>query len=368
MKKYLDVDKRKQKSTFYQKLLHYKYIKLTPKVFPRILKGILKRCLLKQKVLRTMELAITYNCNFNCPYCSAKYLGRDFQYMSLSEIKKFWPGIIDLGLIHVDLTGGEPTMVPDKELCEIINYLSWNNSVMVTIATNGFRINRERLEKYKKAGLNGLMFHLQSSVREEHDKMVRVPGSYDRVIQGIKDAKDLGLNVCINTMFGKNDFGKAELLNDFCNKHNIFLLVNPLAAAGGMCDKKGDKVTEMYEKYTKLIKKPHIRVDTMFNFRGSSGCPGGIEKWYVTSYGEVMQCPFIQVSYGNVLKEDVKDIYKRICNFPYLAEDDYKCKHLFNHTFQEEIIEPTLPMKKLPISIFKHPVLKKNPELLERLK
>lgn len=368
MKKYLNVDKRRQKSTIHQKLLHYKYIRRTPKVLLRIAKAFYRRRILGKKTLRTMELAITYNCNFRCPYCSAKYLGKDFRYMKLEQIKKFWPSVIKLGLIHVDLTGGEPTLVPDKELCDIIRYISWNGTVMVTLATNGFRITRERLDMYKKAGMNGLMFHLRSPVREEHDKAIRMPGSYDRVVQGIKDARELGLNVCINTMLGKNDFENAEKLYDFCRKRNIFLLINPLAAAGGLCDRKGEKVTGVYEKYTKLIKKPYLRVDTMFNFRGDSGCPGGIEKWYVTAYGEVMQCPFVSVSYGNVLKEDPIKIYKRICCFPYLTENEGKCKHLFNEQFQEEILEPIRKMKNLPVPILKHPVLKKHPELLKGLK
>lgn len=215
--------------------------------------------------------------------------------------------------------------------------------------------------------MNGLMFHLQSSIREEHDNMVRMSGSFDKVVQGIKDAKDIGLNVCINTMLGKNDFKQAERLHNFCKDQDIFLLINPLAAAGELCNQAEDKVTDVYEKYTKLIKKSHIRVDTMFTFRGMSGCPGGIEKWYVTTYGEVMPCPFVQVSYGNVLEESPKDIYERMCRFPYLAEDEYKCKHLFNHKFQEDILKPTLTMEKLPVDIAKHPIIKKHPELVKLL-
>lgn len=150
MKKYLNSDNRTQNSTLHQKLLHYRYIKKTPRVLPRIINAIIRRRILGQKRLRTMELAITYNCNFRCPFCSAKFLGRDLQYMKLEQIKKFWSEIIDLGIIHVDLTGGEPTLIRDDKLCEIIDYLSWNRAVMVTIATNGFLITKENSKNTKE--------------------------------------------------------------------------------------------------------------------------------------------------------------------------------------------------------------------------
>ncbi len=35
--------------------------------------------------------------------------------------------------------------------------------------------------------------------------------------------------------------------------------------------------------------------------RNKIGCPAGMEKIYITPYGDVIPCPFIHIGFGNIL-------------------------------------------------------------------
>ena len=63
---------------------------------------------LKQRVLRSVELAVTYDCNLRCDKCFAfKWLNEENKrdYMTVDQIKKMWEAY-NLGAVHVNITGG----------------------------------------------------------------------------------------------------------------------------------------------------------------------------------------------------------------------------------------------------------------------
>jgi MoaA/NifB/PqqE/SkfB family radical SAM enzyme len=119
------------------------------------------------------------------------------------------------------------------------------------------------------------------------------------------------------------------------------------------------KEVRMHEEdlalFQKLLKIPHTRSDIIFNFRGFQGCPGGIERLYITAYGDVMMCPHVQISYGNVLEEPLEMIYKRMAQMPHLNSKSKVCKHAFNEEFYTDYLLPIERMKQMPIHYKKHP-------------
>ena len=108
---------------------------------------------------------------------------------------------------------------------------------------------------------------------------------------------------------------------DFGKRIGVFVLLNPISHHPDLSIK--DKLPEYYE----LLKQGHVRADTIINWRGGSGCPAGIERIYITPYGDVYTCPHVPKSYGNVREEPLKDIYKRICDSP-LKEYKRHCRHI----------------------------------------
>lgn len=345
-----------------QFISHLKFLRERPLVGLRIVKNILYSFFLKKPRMKNLELAITYRCNHKCKMCSATTLHDNKKHLlRVEKILDVIEQCKKIGLVHVDLTGGEPFLRPWNELLDIVKGITRKKDMIVAIATNGSLVTEEKLTELHKAGLTQILFNLQSSDLSIHDRWVGEKGSYKKVIKGIKTAKRLGYTICVNTVLGKYNFDDIVKLGDICKKLGVFLAINLAASAGKWKNDKSKKLTiDWYEKYSEFMKKTHVRTDNIINFRTFKwGCPGGIEKWYITPYGEVIQCPFVQISYGNILKESVKNIFRKITNFYFISRYTEFCKNVFWDEFKEAWLNPLDDFHKLPIFYKKHPNFEK---------
>ena len=354
-------------------LQHFKFVIKKPRVIPRIIKNYYLLKILKKNRLRTIDWAITYHCNSCCKMCSAKLLmtnpkKKGKSYLSPDEMINTWNQAVKLGAIHVNLTGGEPTLRKDEELIKIIKGIN-KQGALISMVTNSIRMDYERLKKFKDAGLDTLQLSLESMNPKVHDDIRRSPGNWEKLMQVFKWAKKLNLIICLSAVITKDNFDEIKKIENFAKKEKVFLLLNPISASGEKIQDRSLNLTEDYkDKYYKfLYSNSLLRADTVFNFRGGRGCPAGVERIEISAYGDVMTCPHVQVHYGNVLEEPLNTIYKRISQFPYLKNFEKDCRHVFNKEYIKKIMDPIKDCKELPISIYDHPVAN-EPEIKDYLK
>lgn len=337
-------------------LLHLKFIKKKPLVFPRIAKGFFRKLILRQKVLRTVGLVITYDCHYQCEYCSAFLLKKENKpVLTVEQIKNIWGQALKLGVIHTNLTGGEPLMRNIDELCQIIRNLT-PKKTLISLVTNSLLVTKEKLAKLKKAGLDTLQLSIESMDPKKNDKLRGVQGSFRKTIEALRWAKELGLNVCLSAVICHDNKEEIEKLLEFAKKEKVFLLLNVAASIGswqGRNDKK--MIEEDIAVFEEFMKDKYVRNDTSFNFSGKRECPGGKERIYITAYGDVLTCPLVQVSYGNVLEEPLKKILDRMDSMPFIKEYSRLCKHCFDVDYYDKICRPAEKIDNPPLSIFDHP-------------
>lgn len=150
-------------------LEHKKFIKKKPLVLPRIVNGFFKRMILRKNVLRTVDFAMTYDCHYKCEYCSAYLLKKkDKPILTVEQIKNVWQQALKLGVIHINLTGGEPLRRNMDELCAIIRNLS-PEKILVSLVTNSLWVTKEKLIKLKEAGLDTLQLSIESMNPEKNE-------------------------------------------------------------------------------------------------------------------------------------------------------------------------------------------------------
>jgi MoaA/NifB/PqqE/SkfB family radical SAM enzyme len=350
---------------------HLKFIKKSPIVFFRIVKDYFYVLVLRKNRLRTIDWAVTYRCNSKCVMCSAKTLmnnkkNANKKEMTPEQISMVWKQAVRLGAIHVNLTGGEPTVRNTKEIEKIIKLLNAEGAI-VSMVTNSIFLTKEMLSGFCFAGLNTLQLSLESMDSIEHDSVRGMAGNYFKVMEVLGWAKELGLNICLSAVITANNFDSVKRIIDFGKSENVFVLLNPISSSGKKSGDFKDSIAAKKSEYYKLFNDSNVRADTLFNFRGGSGCPAGVERIYLTPYGEVMTCPHVQVSYGNVLEEPLEKIYNRISNFPYLKKFEKDCRHVWNNEYIEKIMKPTFDTFELPIPIFEHPITKEK-DISEYLK
>jgi len=328
---------------------HLRFVNSFPLIM-RALNNVIKVRILNQNRLKNIQLCVTYNCNFDCGFCSCDTLKKSKKPLNLEQWKKIWDGIYKLGVIHADVTGGEPTLRGVDWLCEFIEYITKNNDITVSLATNGWLLNEEYLKKLKESGLDTVELSLHSFNHSTHNNITKKKGSYTKVFEVMILAKRIGLNVCISSVLTSKNFDDIEEITRFCERVDSIHLIQIASAVGKWIDREDMEIGNYDKKYEEMLSRhPLMRDDRFFNFRGSPLCPGGIEKWYVTSYGDVMQCSFVPISYGNLLEESAEEIYKKICNFPPVYRRSRKCKRVFDKEFVKRMFKLAKKMKELPV-------------------
>ena len=340
-------------------LKHVGFVLKQPRVVPRIYGGFFRALVLRQPVLRSVELAVTYQCQCRCAMCyAAKLSDPGKKPMSVEQIARLWEECHGLGAIHVNVTGGEPLL--RKDLCEVIGALK-PASTIVSMVTNGVLLTPERVDQLKAAGLRYLQVSVDSLDPDEHDRLRGVPGTFQHLVDGAEYARKAGLTVCFSTVISHDALmhpEKIQAIIDFSAARGAFLLFNLASTSGGWTGHKEVLLTEEDLRMVREFRKnPTVRQDLMYNFIGRSGCPAGTEKFYVTAYGDVTPCDMIHVSFGNVLREPVKDIWKRM-----YSADPYKsrmtqCLRCANQDYVSCTIDPICGIDRLPVPVDEHPVL-----------
>lgn len=162
------------------------------------------------RAIRDLRLSLTDRCNFRCVYC----MDPDVRFadprslMTVDEMTRVARACVALGVRHVRLTGGEPTVHP--KLTQIIEAVAALGVDDLSMTTNGSLCTPELMREWKRAGLKRLTFSLDAVTPELFDAMTRdrERSGAERVVQAIRDAIAEGLGpVKVNAvvMRGRNE-------------------------------------------------------------------------------------------------------------------------------------------------------------------
>ena len=159
-------------------------------------------------------------CKKKCDYCDfVSYSDKEDcieQYIGVlkkeikCEFKKILKSNIEYKVTTIYIGGGTPSYIDSKYIIEILNEIKNNlngfiflsNSIEITIEVNPGTVSREKLEDYKKAGINRISIGLQ----ETNNKLLKLIGrihTYEEFLNIYKMAREVGFkNINIDLMIG----------------------------------------------------------------------------------------------------------------------------------------------------------------------
>lgn len=242
------------------------------------------------RTLRSLELAVTWICNLDCDFCYAEDLMKAQQkppHMPVDEVARITREAHKLGLIHVNVTGGEPMV--RKDIYDVVDAIP--KDVVVSLVTNSTLLTKEKIDNLKKAGLSTI----QMSYGSYYQKSFQRDLARYCVEKGISVTLSV-VNIRSERENIENAFAMAEE-DDFSVLFNYPMIYNNVGLDS--------------EYYWKMRYHPRCREDNLF-WSGKDRCPAGTHKLYVTNDGDVMTCDRIHAIYGNVNQEPLADIHKRM--------------------------------------------------------
>jgi len=268
--------------------------------------------------LRSLEIAVGYECNFSCKQCSCA-LNRDPKRirLSLAQFKNSIDQAIEMGAFQFNLNGGEPMLYFDevRELCRYIR----KKGYYVHMATNGFYFTQERMKILKDTGLCSFEMGLDSSIESAHDAN-RGKGSFRKIMENTEIAHKLGMATAYNTVGNKEKIWNGDLLKlvQLAKTNDVLLMITPPCVTGHWSGKMDVLLNDEEQWYIRWILSayPMTRIDNYNGLRRIS-CPAAREKIAINPYGDIVSCPLIQIVYGNVLSNRLVDIQKKMLEDPY---------------------------------------------------
>jgi radical SAM protein len=140
----------------------------------------------------------TQACALACRHCRASARpGRDPRELTTDEGRRLVREVAGMGTPILILSGGDPVNRPD--LLELIRYGKEHGLRMATIPAATDRLTRELVVGLKEAGADQMALSLDFPRAELHDAFRGVPGAFDRTMQAVRWAHEVGLPLQINT-------------------------------------------------------------------------------------------------------------------------------------------------------------------------
>ena len=291
-----------------------------------------------KNLLRLVAWETTRNCNLSCVHCRASAtLGPHSGELDTKASFKLFDQIGEIGDPIIILTGGEPLLRDD--IYDIASYGSSKGFRMV-MAPNGTLITKESAKKIADSGIKRISISLDGATKERHDKFRGVDGAFEGSLQGLRYAKEAGIEFQINTTITKTNLKEIPKIQELAASlgavsHHIFLLV-PTGRGKYIVDQEinakeyEETLNWFYDQYNKTSMQlkatcaPHYyRIlrqrskkegkSVSFKTHGldavTRGCLGGTGFCFISHRGIVKPCGFLDLNCGDVTKTSFSKIW-----------------------------------------------------------
>lgn len=331
--------------------LKYAFRPRKPLLLVRLTLAVLRSYVFRRSGLRYVDFAIDFACNLRCQHCFAASLqapGR--RQMMIDDYARVAKECMELGAVNFSFQGGEPLLF--KHLGDIIAACRPHLNV-ISVSTNGTLLTAERVANLKQMGVDILTISLDSANAEEHDRFRGVAGTFAKTMAGIRLALKEKLRVTLGTVVTHQTLRSAGItgLVRLAQELRVLLyFIWPVPAGLWLSNQEILLTPDDLEYIDALTRSsPYLRTDLQANM-GFYGCGAVKEILYLTPYGDVLACPFLHISLGNVFEESVRTIRDRALKNPYFATYQPQCLASTDAEFIDKYLSKTFTARQLPIA------------------
>jgi PqqA peptide cyclase len=166
----------------------------------------------------TLVAELTYRCPLRCAYCSNPvHLGGLGPELTTATWSRVFVEAEALGVMQVNLTGGEPVLRDDLE--ELVA-AARRSDLYTTLITSGIPLNRDRMVRLRDAGLDGIQLSFQDTD----------PGAATRIagLDAIEDKarvagwiRELGIPLTLNVVLHRDNLSRVPKLIELAERWQV---------------------------------------------------------------------------------------------------------------------------------------------------
>lgn len=255
-----------------------------------------------------VQLQYRYICSFMCKHCAIeRFKEKKEPLLSIKDVKNIADQADKIGLASICISGGEPLIFPDLE--EVIKAINPERFV-ISIDTNGWLLDAEKVKWLVNIGVDRIHLSIDG-LMENHDKFRGIKGSWLKCIKALDYCKTYGLGVVVNIVISKSLIKSGELIKQLeflklFDRHASLINVKPT----GTFEEQKDEILDTEDMLYLESLRGKYNVSTHLS-TGDFGCLCFKRHFSITAHGDVLPCPWIPISIGNVLEEPLQTIIDR---------------------------------------------------------
>ncbi len=285
------------------------------KAWERLLES-LERFQDKKRQLYQLDVVVTGRCHCNCWHCyRIKHCRQDLKRETIWDIYK---DAYDMGVATMGITGGEPMLREDiNELIEKIP-----DGIRGQLYTTGHNITQEFCDMLKHSNMDRIIISLDFHKEEFVIKTRNNKNAFRETIQAVELLVKNGiytvLTICILEEFTLKDMEEYfEFVKTLGVQEIRVVMPIPQGKIEGSAVKFNyveakKMVNQMRAKYLEEESAPIIVLFSEFESAYCFGCSAGAGYISVNNDGEITPCVAVPLSFGNVYKESIKDIFEQM--------------------------------------------------------
>jgi AdoMet-dependent heme synthase len=307
----------------------------------------------------TIAWEVTRACAYACVHCRADAMHTpDPNELNTKEALHLIDRLADFGSPILIFTGGDPMM--RKDLHELIAYATQKGLRCSLTPTATALPTTARLEKVRDAGIRRIALSLDAPSAEIHDHFRQVAGSWQRTMDILHRAQEIGISVQVNTTISKHNVDILDEMVPFIQEVGavqwslFFLVPTGRAQVKNMISAEEHERTfnwlydlsktapfdikstaaPMYRRVAIERKRAEQGGDNPVTFQGAGfqyadglnrptrGVNDGNGFLFISHVGDIQPSGFLPLTAGNVRTDDVIDVYRNSQLFTDLRTPD----------------------------------------------
>ncbi len=253
---------------------------------------------------------VTYSftrlCNLKCRHCYSNGGMKGEHELSPDKAMDVVKQVADAGSRIIIFDGGEPLLRED--VYELIR-LAKSLGLITVLGTNGTLITPSVAGKLLDAGLDHCAVSIDGATRGTHEWLRGVEGCFEKAVNGARLIRKTGIPLQINSCLHSHN--QHELLDiirlaDSLKADAVQLFLYVRAGRGSQDIKPPSLSPDAFDNVESSVA---IRLIGTTRQKGSRCCGAAEKVCCILNDGTVYPCMLLPVSLGNVMENDLSDIW-----------------------------------------------------------
>lgn len=258
----------------------------------------------------TAMLEIADRCNEVCVHCY-QIQGQKGE-IETDDWRRIMDELAEMGVLFLTISGGEATL--RKDFLELVAYAR-KKRFAVKIYTNGLTMTRELANELGALAVQEVQISLYSHRAEIHDDVTRVPGSWQKTVNGARYLMDAGVKVVLKSPVMKMNADDVDAYIDFVSSLGADYMVDPQVDEREDGDPSTRALRIDDETYLRLKRDPKLSAvagkspgTRRLDSSPCGACSGNV---HIEANGEIRPCTSLTVPVGHALEDGVRESYTK---------------------------------------------------------